>query len=156
MRDLGPRQLNVLLVEDNPGDVRLAQEALREAAFEGDLHIARDGVEAMEFLTREGKFVDAPRPDLVLLDLNLPRMTGREVLENIKAQKALQTIPVVILTTSEAEHDISSAYELHANCFVTKPVDLDQFLDVLQSLIDFWCRVAKLPPGGPNSSEQAA
>ena len=136
---------HILLVEDNPGDVRLAEEALKESDFQGQLHIARDGVEAMEFLRAEGENTDAPSPDLVLLDLNLPRMSGREVLEQIKGDAALRRIPVVILTTSEAEHDIVYAYDLHANCYVTKPVDLDQFLSILHSLVEFWVGVAKLP-----------
>jgi len=138
--------MNVLLVEDNPGDVRLAEEALRESGYAGRLSVARDGVEAVDFLTHAGIFANAERPDIILLDLNLPRMSGREVLERVKESESLRTIPIIILTTSEAEHDIMNAYSAHANCFVTKPVDLDQFMGVLRSVMEFWCNVVKLPP----------
>ncbi|HEU0012924.1 MAG TPA: response regulator [Longimicrobium sp.] len=137
--------IDILLVEDNPGDVRLTREALREGKVLHNLHVAQDGVEAVAFLRREGKYADAPRPDLILLDLNLPRKDGREVLQDIKAAPELRTIPVVILTSSEAEQDIVRAYDLHANCYVTKPVDLDQFITVVKSIETFWLSVVKLP-----------
>jgi chemotaxis family two-component system response regulator Rcp1 len=140
-----PKEIEILLVEDNPGDVRLTQEALREGKVKNRLHIARDGVEAMEFLRREGKFASATRPDLVLLDLNLPRKDGREVLAEIKADPELKTLPVVVLTTSSAEADILKTYSLHANCYIQKPVDLDQFVTVVKSIDDFWLTVVRLP-----------
>ena len=133
------------MVEDSPGDVRLTQEALRDAKVRNNFHVARDGMEALEFLRREGSFADAPRPDLILLDLNMPRMDGREVLQEIKADQSLRLIPVVILTTSKAEEDVIRSYELNANCYVTKPVDLDQFMTVVRSIEDFWLTVVKLP-----------
>jgi two-component system, chemotaxis family, response regulator Rcp1 len=139
------RSIEVLLVEDNPGDVRLTREALREGKVFNHLSVARDGEEALAFLRREGPYADAPRPDVILLDLNLPRKDGREVLEAIKADATLRTIPVVILTSSEAERDIARAYELNANCYITKPVDLDQFITVVKSIEDFWFTVVKLP-----------
>jgi two-component system, chemotaxis family, response regulator Rcp1 len=145
MNDYGS-PIEILLVEDNPGDVRLAQEALRDAKVRNTLHVAEDGVEAMAFLRREGRYLDAPRPDVILLDLNLPRKDGREVLAEIKADDDLKTIPVVVLTTSSAEADIVRTYELHANCYITKPVDLDQFIEVVRSINDFWLTVVKLPP----------
>jgi CheY-like chemotaxis protein len=138
--------IEVLLVEDNPGDVRLTREALKEGKVRNNLSVAPDGVEALAFLRREGKYADAPRPDVILLDLNLPRKDGREVLEAIKADPALRNIPVVILTTSDAERDIVRAYSLHANCYITKPVDLDQFITVVKSIEDFWFTIVKLPP----------
>jgi two-component system, chemotaxis family, response regulator Rcp1 len=138
--------VEILLVEDNPGDVRLTREALREAKVRNNLHVVDDGVKAIEFLRREGEYGDAVRPDLILLDLNLPRMGGREVLEVIKADSSLRNIPVVVLTSSEAEQDIVRAYELHANCYVTKPVDLDQFISVVRSIEDFWLTIVRLPP----------
>lgn len=141
-----PSPIQVLLVEDNPGDVRLTREALKEGKVHNNLSVARDGVEALAFLRREGEYADAPRPDVILLDLNLPRMDGREVLAEVKADPALRSIPVVILTTSEAERDITRAYELHANCYITKPVDLDQFITVVKSIEDFWFTIVKLPP----------
>ena len=137
--------IEILLVEDNPGDVRLTQEALREGKVKNNLHVARDGVEALAFLRREGIHKDATRPDLVLLDLNLPRKDGREVLEEIKADPALKMIPVVVLTTSSAENDILNTYSLHANCYITKPVDLEQFVKVVKSIDDFWLTVVRLP-----------
>jgi chemotaxis family two-component system response regulator Rcp1 len=139
------RSVEVLLVEDNPGDVRLTREALRDGKVSNHLSVAKDGEEALAFLRREGPFADAPRPDVILLDLNLPRKDGREVLEAIKADPSLRTIPVVILTSSEAERDIARAYELNANCYITKPVDLDQFITVVRSIEDFWFTVVKLP-----------
>jgi chemotaxis family two-component system response regulator Rcp1 len=137
--------IEVLLVEDNPGDVRLTREALKEGKVINHLSVAKDGEEALAFLRREGAFADAPRPDVILLDLNLPRRDGREVLQAIKADPSLRTIPVVILTSSEAERDIARAYELNANCYITKPVDLDQFITVVKSIEDFWFTVVKLP-----------
>ena len=137
--------IDILLVEDNPGDVRLTQEALLEGKVKNRLYIAKDGVEAIEFLRREGNFHDAVRPDLILLDLNLPRKDGRQVLQEIKSDPALRVIPVVVLTTSEAEEDILKSYDLHANCYITKPVDLEQFLKIVQMIEDFWLSVVKLP-----------
>ena len=140
------RTVEILLVEDNPGDVRLTREALREGKLQVELHVASDGVEALEFLRREGRFANAVRPDLILLDLNLPRKDGREVLGEIKGDPRFRSIPVVILTSSQAEQDIARAYQLNANCYVTKPVDLDQFIHVVQSIESFWFSVVKLPP----------
>ena len=140
-----PVSIEILLVEDNPGDVRLTQEALRDARMRNTLHIAADGVEAIAFLRRQGKFGQAPRPDLILLDLNLPRKGGREVLQEIKEDEQLKHIPVVILTTSQAEQDILATYRLRANAYVTKPVDLEQFLKVVQSIEQFWLEIVKLP-----------
>jgi CheY-like chemotaxis protein len=134
------------MVEDNPGDVRLTVEALKEGKVRNNLHIAEDGVEALAFLRRQGRYAEAPRPDLVLLDLNLPKKNGREVLEEIKEDPDLRRIPVVILTVSQAEQDIVKSYNLHANCYITKPVDLDQFLDVVKSIENFWLTVVMLPP----------
>jgi CheY-like chemotaxis protein len=139
------RPIEVLLVEDNPGDVRLTREALKEGKVHNNLHVAPDGVEALAFLRREGGYADAVRPDLILLDLNLPRKGGREVLEEIKGDPSLRHIPVVILTSSSAEQDIARAYDLHANCYISKPVDLDQFIMVVKSIEDFWFTVVKLP-----------
>jgi two-component system, chemotaxis family, response regulator Rcp1 len=139
------KEIEILLVEDNPGDVRLTVEALREAKVHNRLSIVNDGEEAMAFLRRQGKYADAPRPDLILLDLNLPRKDGREVLAEVKSDPELRSIPVVILTTSQAEQDILRSYELHANCYVTKPVDLEQFMIVVRSIENFWLVVAKLP-----------
>ena len=138
--------ITILLVEDNPGDVRLTMEALKDSKMHNDLDVTRDGVEALAFLRREGKFAHAPRPDLILLDLNLPKKNGREVLAEIKADKDLKRIPVVVLTTSQAEEDILRMYNLYANCFVTKPVDLDQFIKVVQSIEEFWLTIVRLPP----------
>jgi len=138
--------IDILLVEDNEGDVHLTQEALKSAKVRNRVHTASDGVEAMQFLRREGPFTDAPRPDLVLLDLNLPNMDGREVLEEMKADESLRTIPVVVVTSSAAEQDIVRTYALNANCYVTKPVDLKQFLHVIGSVGDFWLQIVKLPP----------
>ena len=135
----------VLLVEDSPGDVRLTREAFRDANESIHLHVASDGVEAMAFLRREGEHANAPRPDFILLDLNLPRMDGREVLSIIKADDLLKTIPTVILTTSEAEADIVKSYQLQANCYLSKPVQLDAFESLVKSINDFWLTKAKLP-----------
>jgi CheY-like chemotaxis protein len=140
------RPIEVLLVEDNPGDVRLTREALKEGKVRNNLNVAIDGVEALAYLRREGKYADAVRPDLVLLDLNLPRKDGREVLAEIKGDPALRSIPVVVLTSSQAEQDIVRAYDLHANCYITKPVDLDQFITVVKTIEDFWFTIVKLPP----------
>ena len=140
------RPVEILLVEDNPGDVRLTREALTEAKVRNRLHVAEDGVEAMDFLRRRGPFANAVRPDLILLDLNLPKKDGREVLEEVKGDAALRQIPVVILTSSQAEEDIARAYSLRANCYVSKPVDLDQFIAVVKSIENFWFTIVKLPP----------
>ena len=142
--------IEVLLVEDSPGDVRLTQEAFRDANKSTRLHVASDGVEAMAFLRREGQFANAPRPDLILLDLNLPKMDGREVLAHIKEDNDLKTIPTVILTTSDAEADIAKSYELQANCYLSKPVQLDAFESLVKSINDFWLTKVKLPQQRPN------
>jgi two-component system, chemotaxis family, response regulator Rcp1 len=136
--------IEILLVEDNPGDVRLTKEALKDAMVRNNLSVAMDGVEALAFLRRQGKHAGVARPDLILLDLNLPKKNGREVLEDIKQDEALRHIPVVILTTSQAERDIAESYRLHANAYVTKPVDLEQFLTVVQSIEQFWLEIVKL------------
>ena len=137
--------LDVLLVEDNPGDVRLMKEALQDDKLIYNLHVVVDGIEAMDFLLQKGDFAKAPRPDLILLDLNLPRKDGREVLAEIKNDPALKHIPVVVLTSSKAEEDILKTYELHANCYISKPVDLEQFSKVVKSINDFWFTVVRLP-----------
>ena len=142
------RPVEILLVEDNPGDERLTREALKEGKVYSNLHWVKDGVEAMEFLRREGKFQDAPRPDIILLDLNLPKKDGREVLQDIKNDEVLKRIPVVVLTTSKAEEDVLRTYNLHANCYVTKPVDLEKFIVVVKSIDVFWLTVVTLPPNG--------
>ena len=143
----GSRPVEILLVEDNPGDERLRREALKEGKVYHKLHWAKDGVEAMEFLQRRGKYKDAPRPDIILLDLNLPKKDGREVLQDIKSDETLKRIPVVVLTTSKAEEDVLKSYNLHANCYVTKPVDLDKFIHVVKSIDAFWLSVVTLPSG---------
>jgi len=137
--------VEILLVEDNPGDVRLTVEAFREGNIGNNLHVVPDGVEALTFLHQQGKYVDAPRPDMVLLDLNLPKKDGREVLAEIKDDPELKRIPVIVLTTSKAEEDILRTYDLHANCFVTKPVELDHFIDAIKTIEEFWFTIAKLP-----------
>jgi chemotaxis family two-component system response regulator Rcp1 len=137
--------IEILLVEDNPGDVRLTREALRDGKVRNNLHVAKDGVEALEFLRREGTWAAAPRPDVILLDLNLPRKNGREVLAEVKSDPELMSIPIVVLTTSEDEQDILRAYEYHANCYITKPVDFEQFMNVVRSIEDFWFTIVKLP-----------
>jgi CheY-like chemotaxis protein len=139
------KPIEILLVEDNAADVRLTEEALKEGKVRNNLHVARDGMEALEFLRRQGKHAKATRPDLILLDLNLPRRDGREVLAEIKDDPALKMIPVVVLTTSSAEADILKSYKLHANCYITKPVDLEQFVSVVKSIDDFWLTVVRLP-----------
>ncbi|CUW40934.1 Signal transduction response regulator, CheY-like response regulator [Magnetospirillum sp. XM-1] len=136
----------ILLVEDNPGDARLAQEALKEGRMTSRLKVVVDGVEAMSFLRREGPYAGSPRPNLILLDLNLPRKDGRQVLAELKADEDLRRIPVVVLTTSQAEQDILRSYDLHANCYITKPVDLDRFISVVRSIEEYWCSVVTLPP----------
>ena len=141
----GPQSIQVLLVEDSPGDIRLTKEALKDAKIHINLQVARDGEQAMSYLMREGEYANAPRPDLILLDLNLPKKDGREVLQEIKENPTLKIIPVVILTTSASEADILRSYSLHANCYITKPVTLDGFLTVVKSIEDFWMSVVKLP-----------
>jgi chemotaxis family two-component system response regulator Rcp1 len=136
---------DILLVEDNPGDVRLAKEALKESKLLNKLYQVEDGTKAMSFLRQEGAYSDVPRPDLVLLDLNLPRKNGREVLAEIKADESLKRIPVVILTISRAEEDILKSYNLHANCYISKPFDMEQFIQVVKSIEDFWFSIVKLP-----------
>lgn len=140
------KPIELLLVEDNPGDVRLTREALKQGKVWNNLHVVEDGEAALEFVHREGRFAQAPRPDLILLDLNLPKKNGREVLALIKGDESLRRIPIVILTTSQAETDIVKAYELNANCYITKPVDLNQFIEVVRAIEDFWLTVVKLPP----------
>jgi two-component system, chemotaxis family, response regulator Rcp1 len=137
--------IEVLLVEDSPGDVRLTREAFKDAKVHINLHVASDGAKAMAFLKREGEYAKAPRPDLILLDLNLPKKDGREVLGEIKEDSSLKTIPVVILTTSSSEADILRSYQLHANCYITKPVGLEGFLTVVRSIDSFWLSVVRLP-----------
>jgi len=139
------RVIDILLVEDNPGDVRLTQEVLKEGRIHNRLNVVGDGVEAMDYLHRRGAHVDAPPQDLVLLDLNLPRKSGREVLEEMKSDPVLRRIPVVVLTTSASEVDVLAAYDLHANCYITKPVDLSQFEAVVRSIEDFWLAIVRLP-----------
>ncbi len=148
MSRVGLMPVEILLVEDSAADVRLTKEALKEAKVHNRLNVVEDGVKAMEFLLRKGAYTDAPRPDLILLDLNLPRKDGREVLAEIKASDRLKQIPVVVLTTSLAEEDIIRAYDLHANCYITKPVDFEQFMKVVQTIEDFWLTVVRLPPNG--------
>ncbi len=139
------RLVEILLVEDNPGDVRLTQEVFKEAKILNHLDVVGDGVDAMAFLRREGGYADVVRPDIVLLDLNLPRKSGRDVLEEIKGDPALKNIPVVVLTTSRAEQDVLDAYEHHANCYITKPVDLEQFIHIVRSISQFWLSIVELP-----------
>jgi chemotaxis family two-component system response regulator Rcp1 len=141
------KAIEILLVEDNPGDVDLTMEGLKEGKVHNHLSVVSDGDEAMTFLRREGKYADAPRPELILLDLNLPKKNGREVLAAIKGDDRLRCIPVVILTSSQAEEDILKTYNLNANCYISKPVDLDQFIKVVKSIEDFWFTIVTLPPG---------
>jgi CheY-like chemotaxis protein len=146
MRDIrGTRPIEILLVEDNPGDVRLTREGLKESKVWNNLHVAEDGVEALDFLNCRPPFANAPHPDLIMLDLNLPRMDGRELLAKIKADDELKRIPVVVLTTSEAEEDIIKAYDLHANCYITKPVVFEKFITVVNCIENFWFTIVKLP-----------
>jgi len=138
--------VEILLAEDNPGDVKLTRKALAEGKLANNLHVVGDGVEAMAYLRGEGEYEGRPRPDLVLLDLNMPRKDGRAVLEEIKCDEDLKRIPVVVLTSSEAEEDVAKSYELHANAYLTKPIDFDGFLEIVGSLEEFWLEVVKLPP----------
>jgi len=148
MDDLrGARPIEIMLVEDNPADVRLTRETLKEGKVRNHLHVVSDGVEALAWLRREGKFTDAARPDVILLDLNLPKKDGREVLAEIKGDRDLGRIPVIVLTISQAEQDILAAYDLRANCFISKPIDLDEFIKVVRSIEDFWLTIVKLPGG---------
>ncbi len=142
------KSIEILLVEDNPGDACLAREALEESKISNQLHIVEDGEEALAFLRQQGRFSTAPRPDLILLDLNLPKIDGRQVLAEIKSDDDLKRIPVVILTTSRSEEDVLKSYNLHANCYVTKPIDLNQFLRVVRSIEDFWLSIVVLPKRG--------
>lgn len=144
------RLIELLLVEDNPGDIRLTQEAFGEGRVTNTLHVVKDGVEAMAFLRREGKHHHAPRPDLILLDLNLPKRDGREILQDIKADEDLKRIPVVVLTTSQAEEDVLKSYNLNANCYICKPVEFEKFLHVVQMIENFWLGIVTLPPDEPN------
>ena len=146
MENILSKRIEILLVEDNPGDVRLTKEALVESKIYNTLNVVMDGAEAMEYLKAAGKFQDRVLPDLILLDLNLPKKDGREVLSEIKQDDQLKRIPVVILTTSQAEADILKSYDLHANCYINKPVDLDQFITVVKAIEDFWMTIVKLPP----------
>jgi CheY-like chemotaxis protein len=138
--------VEILLAEDNPGDVKLTRKALEKGRLANNLHVVNDGVETMQFLLGEGEYEGRPRPDLVLLDLNMPRKDGREVLDEIKESEKLKRIPVVVLTSSEAEEDVLRSYDLHANAYLTKPVDFDGFIDVVGTLEEFWLQVVKLPP----------
>jgi chemotaxis family two-component system response regulator Rcp1 len=147
MTDKGISPVDLLLVEDNPGDVRLTKVALKDAKLKINMHVVGDGMEAMAFLHKQGKYASSPRPDLIMLDLNLPKKDGRQVLAEIKEDPDLKRIPVVIVTTSKAEEDILKTYNLHANCYVTKPLDLDQFIAVVQSIEQFWLTIVKLPNG---------
>jgi chemotaxis family two-component system response regulator Rcp1 len=147
MNSKATEPVDVLLIEDNPGDVRLTKEALKDAKLKIHMHVVGDGMEAMAFLRKQGKYASSPRPDLVLLDLNLPKKDGRQVLAEIKDDTDLKRIPVVIITSSKAEEDVLKSYNLHANCYVTKPLDLDQFITVVQSIEQFWLTIVKLPNG---------
>jgi two-component system, chemotaxis family, response regulator Rcp1 len=138
--------VDIMLVEDNPADARLTEEAMRECGMPTELHHVWDGEQAMEFLTRTSGYANAPRPDIILLDLNMPKMDGRAVLKQLKTDRTLMTIPVVVLTTSEAEEDILRSYELHANCYVQKPVDLDKFMSIVGLIENFWLSAVRLPP----------
>ena len=140
------RVIEILLVEDNPGDVRLIIEAFKEGKILCNLSVVGDGVEALQYLNREEKYENSPRPDIIMLDLNLPRKDGRQVLEEIKSDERFKRIPVMVLTTSSAEEDILRSYNLHANCYITKPVDLDQFMSLVKSIENFWLTIVRLPP----------
>jgi CheY-like chemotaxis protein len=137
--------INILLVEDNPADARLINEVFKDTNVNNKLHVVKDGVEAMDFLNKANEYIDAPQPDIILLDLNLPRKDGREVLREVKKNEDLKSIPIVILTTSSAKEDVIKTYNNHANCYITKPVDFDQFLMVINAIEDFWLKVVKLP-----------
>ena len=138
--------IDILLVEDNPGDVRLTQEVLKEGKIRNTLNVVMDGEEALDYLRKKGKFASSPTPDIILLDLNLPKIDGREVLEEIKQDPDLKRIPVIVLTTSDAQADILKMYDNHANCYITKPVDFSQFINVVKSIEDFWLTIVQLPP----------
>ena len=146
MKRVDAMAVDILLVEDNPGDVRLTKEALKDAKVLNEIYVAKDGVEAMEFLNKKGQFAEAPIPDMILLDLNLPRKDGREVLAEIKKDPKLKHIPVIVLTTSKADEDIIKTYNLHANAYITKPVDLNRFVEIIHALEEFWFTIVKLPP----------
>lgn len=146
MSEIMGKEIDILLVEDNPGDVRLAKEALKDSKVSNTLYVVEDGVEAMAFLRRQGKYSEMPKPDLILLDLNLPRKSGREVLAEVKTDENLRRIPVVVLTVSRAEEDVMKCYDHHANCYITKPLDFNQFMEVTRSIEDFWLTIVKLPP----------
>ena len=156
MTTVDARPVEILLVEDSPSDTDLTIEALREAKIRNHLSIAEDGVVALEFLRRQGKHAGAPRPDLIMLDLNLPRKDGREVLAEIKSDDSLKTIPVVVLTTSRAEQDVLQAYQHHANCYITKPVDFEQFLSVVRCIESFWLMLVTLPPAARSAQAVTA
>ncbi len=141
------RSVDILLIEDNPGDVDLTRDAFEESKMNNSLYVVEDGEEAIEFLYKKGKYSDAPRPELIILDLNLPKKDGREVLEEIKVDDNLKRIPIVILTTSKAEEDVLKTYNLHANCYITKPLDFEQFLQVVKSIENFWMSIVVLPNG---------
>ena len=141
-----PKPINILLVEDDEGDVLLTKKAFSSGKMNPSLSVAKDGIEALSFLRHEGEYADAPRPDLILLDLNMPKMDGRETLAEIKQDRALRSIPVVVLTTSDSEQDILQCYDLQASCYITKPGDLEQFTAVVQAILDFWFSIVKLPP----------
>lgn len=145
-KQFGPKPAQILLVEDNPGDVRLTEEAFKQGRIENDLHVVSDGNEALEFLYQRGEYADAPRPDLILLDLNLPRKDGEDVLEELKDDSELRSIPVIVLTSSRAEEDVVRSYELHANAYLTKPVDPDEFIETVRAFEKFWFSVVRLPP----------
>jgi CheY-like chemotaxis protein len=146
---MNPTPIQILMVEDNDGDVFLTMEALHAAKIGNHVHVVHDGVEALEFLRRQGKYASAPRPDLILLDLNLPRKDGREVLADIKVDADLRAIPVIVLTSSSAETDVARSYDLHANCYIVKPVDFEGLMEVVRSIENFWLIVVKLPGGAP-------
>ena len=146
MKTTETHPVDILIVEDNPGDARLIRELLNNGKTYNSLHIIKDGVEAMEFLRKEGEYAKVPYPDLIILDLNLPKKDGREVLAEIKSDKKLKKIPVIVMTVSQAEEDIIRSYNLHANCYVTKPIDLNQFIKVVKSIEEFWFSTVKLPP----------
>ena len=146
--------IEILMIEDSVDDIEITMEALKDAKVRNNLAVVRDGIEAMAYLRGQGEYKDAPRPDVIFLDLNMPRMDGRQVLEQIKSDPDLQNIPVVVLTTSEADEDILKAYELHANCYITKPVDMAQFIKVVRSIEDFWFTVVRLPPEGTETRKR--
>lgn len=146
MKRVDAMAVDILLVEDNPGDVRLTKEALKDAKVLNEIYVAKDGVEAMAFLRKQGQFAEAPIPDMILLDLNLPKKDGREVLAEIKKDPKLKHIPVIVLTTSKADEDIIKTYNLHANAYITKPVDLNRFVEIIHALEEFWFTIVKLPP----------